>query len=143
MITTTIVILAVALAIMCCGITHNVIMSYGTGGGSVVGNLAVTGDTELNADVTLEASSTDINLDLDFAKANIQSCVLYCSAACTVETNSGSAPDDTIALVAGQPTICQNNTEALALFSEDVTSLYLTCSAGGTFSIRLLLDQTP
>ena len=123
---------------------HNIIQSYQTAAGSLTGTLAVTGDTEINADVVLAASSTDVELDVAFAKANVKSIAMTCSAACTVETNANNhAGGNQIDLVAGQPTLCKNNTEAQAMFTNDVTKLFLTCSAGGTFSIRILLDQTP
>ena len=122
--------------------TH-VIQSYQTAGGSLVGNLAVDGDTEINADVTLAASSTNVELDVAFTRASVKSLGIICSAACTVKTNSSGAPQETITLVAGLPQICKTNAEVVAMFAGNVTKLYLSCAAGGSFSIRMLLDYTP
>lgn len=122
---------------------HNVVQSYQTAAGSLTGNLAVVGDTELNADVTLAALSTNVELDVPFTLANVKSIALLCSAACTVKTNSSGSPQETITLVAAQPLICKSQTEAAAQFAGNVTKFYLSSTAGGNFSVRILLDQTP
>lgn len=124
--------------------THNIIMSYQTGTNAVSGTIAVTDDTEVNADLVLAAASTDVLLSLALTRANVKSLVLYCTAACTVETNSGSAPQETIALTAGIPKICSSAAEVQALISNNVSALYLTCADGGTFSMRAIVsNNTP
>lgn len=122
---------------------HSIILSYQTAAGSLVGNQDITGDTELNSDVVLTASSTNIELDIAFTRAKVLALGLMCTAAATVKTNSSGAPQETITLTADIPKVCASNADALVMFAGDVTKLYLTCSAGGTFSIRILLDETP
>ncbi len=122
---------------------HNVVQSYQTAAGSLTGNLAVIGDTELNADVTLAAAASNVELDVPFTLANVKSIALLCSGACTIKTNNTGSPQETITLTAGQPTICKSQTEAAALFAGNVTKFYLSSTPGGNFSVRILLDQTP
>lgn len=122
---------------------HNVVQSYQTAGGSLTGSLAVTGDTEFNADVTLAPAATGIELDVPFTRANVKSIGLFCTGDCTIKTNSNSTPQETISLTAGQPTIAKNTTDINALFSNNVTKFFLASTAGGAFSVRILLDQTP
>ncbi len=120
---------------------HNVVQSYQTAGGSLTGNLAVTGDMEQNADVVLTAGASNTLLTFAFTRANVKSIALYCTGDCTIKVNSTGSPQETITLTAGQPTIAANNTAAEALFSGDVTAFYLSSTAGGTFSVRVLLQQ--
>lgn len=122
---------------------HTIVESYSTGGGALVGTLAVTGDTELNSDIVLAASSTNVEADIAFTLANVKSMALMCTADATVKTNDSGSPQETISLSAGIPLVLQSQTEAAATFAGDVTQIFLTCSAGGTFSSRILLDQTP
>ena len=122
---------------------HNIIQSYQTASGSLTGQVAVTGDAELNSDVDLAAAASNVELDLAVTRLNIKSCALVCTGDCTVKTNSTGSPSETINLTANQPSIAKNATEAQALFSANLTKLYLSSTAGGKFSVRFLLDQTP
>ena len=105
-----------------------------------MGNQTITGDAEINGDVVLAPAAVNVELDVDFKRATVQSCALMCTSAATVKTNSSSAPQDTINLSAGQPVILASNAAVLAQFSGDVTKFFLSCVAGGTFSIRTLLN---
>jgi hypothetical protein len=122
---------------------HTIMQSYQTGNGSLVGNMAVTGDTEINSDVVLAPAAVNVELDVDFKRANAQCLGLECTGDCTIKTNSSSAPQDTIVLTANQPLICKSGAEVAARFGGDVTKLFLSSTAGGTFSVRILLDETP
>jgi hypothetical protein len=46
-------------------------------------------------------------------------------------------------LVAGVPTIYPTTALASTALGADVTKLYLNSTAGGNFSLRVLLDETP
>ena len=120
---------------------HTIITSYQTGNGALIGNLAVTGDTEINSDLTLPASSTNKELDVDFTRTKAQAICLYCTAAATAKTNSSSSPRESISLAAGVPIIAAGTTQINALFGGDVTKFYIDCSSGGTFSIRYFHQQ--
>lgn len=123
--------------------THTIAQTYQAAGGAVVTSVSVTADAELNVDVTLSASTSDKEIDFILDQDNAQALCLYCSAACTIKTNSSSAPDDTISLTAGVAVLCKSNAEVLALLSADITKIYVTCSAGGDLKIRSLSDITP
>jgi len=56
--------------------------------------------------------------------------------AVTVETNDGTTPDDTISLTANKPVTWRENDTAL--FSADVTILYITNASGSTATIYAL-----
>lgn len=63
----------------------------------------------------------------------------------TLETNSSSAPDDTIILAAGQPLIWYTGYLYDNLITADVTQLFVTnaSQAIATLNIECLFDATP
>jgi hypothetical protein len=70
---------------------------------------------------------------------------IYSDVAITVETNDGSAPDDTLTLAAGIPYMYVNDGEDAFLLGTDVTALFITNASGSTANItcRCLQDSTP
>jgi hypothetical protein len=134
--------LALLAAIAMCGITHTIVLSYQTAGGSLTGSTAVAGDTEINSDVVLVANAANVELDLDIVRANCKAMGLNCTGDCTVKINS-SANAVSVTLVANTPVILATTAAIQAEFAADITKLYLSSTAGGTFSIRAILDETP
>lgn len=123
--------------------THTITSSYTVPSGSVVGNTVVTDNEELNIDVVLAAASTNIEVDIVLTRSQLKTLCLFCTGACTVKTNSSSAPSDTISLIAGLPNISANNAGVmLVLPTADTTKLFLTSAAGGTFSLRSIIHST-
>lgn len=125
--------------------THSIVTSYQAGGTSLAGTVTNVSDTELNIDLTLAASSTDVAVAAPITRAKIISCAFLCSAAATVEVNNGSSPTDTIALTANVPVVAKTQAEAAVLFtgtSPAITNFYITCSAGGSFQFRCLIDNS-
>ena len=70
--------------------THIIVTSYQAGGTAIAGTITNTSDTETNVDLTLAASSTDVQWAEAITRSKIVSCTLFCDAAATVEVNSGS-----------------------------------------------------
>ncbi len=124
--------------------THNIVQLYQTAAGALQATTQITADTEINADVILAASATNVELDVALIRSKVKSLALFCSGDCTAKSNSTSAPDDTVTLTAGQLTVCKSSTEVSALLSHaDITKFYLSSTAGGTFSLRAIVDNTP
>lgn len=67
------------------------------------------------------------------------------SAAITVETNSGSAADNTLTLAANEPYEWNVDSEHTFLLTADVTGLYITNASGATATIQIFaaVDATP
>jgi hypothetical protein len=63
----------------------------------------------------------------------------------TIETNSGSAADDTIVLKAGVPYVWNTDSYDAFLLGTDVTGFYITNASGGSAVVeqRCVLDATP
>jgi hypothetical protein len=123
--------------------THTLNRIYQTPAGAITSTITITDDTELNSDLVLAASSTNVLLTLAMTRANLKSLALVCTADCTVKTNSSSSPLDTISLTANTPLLAGSASEAAALLpnTSAVSALYLTCANGGTFSLRSILSQ--
>ena len=68
---------------------------------------------------------------------------LYSEVACTIETNSSSAADATVTLVAGQPVVwTSTNGQTNPFGSTDVARIYVSAAATGTLTIKCLFDPT-
>jgi hypothetical protein len=105
-----------------------------------------TGSAEINLDVVApNANNTQYHIAL--TKANLQSLCIFAAVAMTLCTNnpSGSAPQDTIALTAGQTWVWTLATDGISKcpFSADVTSFYVTNTSGGAapFKFRSVTNQ--
>lgn len=106
----------------------------------------VTGSAEANIDETIGLNATDFLINLAIDVSALKSIFMLCSKAATIETNSSSAPDDTITLAAGVPFRWTSNSPFASPFAStvDVTKIYVTSSgAAGTLQIYVLQDATP
>jgi hypothetical protein len=99
--------------------------------------------TELSESVATASTDTLIAVSIDVSA--VKAFYLVSSAAITVETNSGSAADDTLSLVAGQPYVWHTGSYDTFLLGTDVTGLYITNASGSTAAIelRVIQDATP
>lgn len=126
---------------------HTVLRQYRDRSSTVLQqNESVTGNAENNFD-QLVPIAANTHYVMAFTRANLQSLCLYAADAVTIYTNnpSGSAPQDTIPLVAGQCLVWTLATDGLSKcpFSGNVTSIYITNStaAAVAVSIRSLENQ--
>ena len=68
---------------------------------------------------------------------------IHSTTAATIETNSGSAADDTINLIAGVAYEWQTTDYDPLLLTADVTKIYVTNAAATVITIEVLQDATP
>lgn len=129
-------------------ITHTYAPAYRTGSGSVsLPTETITGDQEINTEVTVPASTTDMEVNIDFAHAALVAVVMKSDKALTVETNADDATGgNTVTLAANKARIWRTGVDPAAAkpFTQDVTKMYLT-NAGSTeasFIMYMVLDQT-
>jgi hypothetical protein len=114
-------------------------------GNVVVGTNSYSGDGRESRTIAVPDSTTDLLVNLEVDVSQIQVIVMMSDQALTVETNSSSAPTDTISLLANKPWIWHPNSYDANLLTTDVTALYLTNSSGSaaTFELELIHDATP
>jgi len=123
--------------------SHSITRSFSEGSGTVTASNTYSAGAEANLDETIPAAAINQLVNVAFPYANLTSMYLYCPVACTIKTNSSNAPAATINLTAGEAYIWPNGGAANPFGSTDVTKYYVTCSAGGLLTQRLLYDPTP
>ena len=127
--------------------THTLTRSWANGGANPVSkNQSFTGTGETNIIATTIADSVTDQLEvISIDVSAIQSIYINSTQAITLETNSSSAPTDTINLRADEPYIWYVNSYFTNLLTADVTVIYLTNASGSTatFDLRCVYDSTP
>lgn len=125
-------------------ITHTVSSSCASdaGGAPVAGRATESGSSEQRiVALPLAAATVDQLVPMAFTAANVQSVALVASADCTIETNSGSSPAQTISLKAGRPLIWRKSDGYFPNpFTANVTGFYVTCTVGLVLSGRILVS---
>lgn len=122
-------------------LTHSLTWNYNASGLNTGASLTATSEQEINMDVVIPALSTDYLIAYALDYSQCKGLFIIGSAAMTIETNSSSAPAQTISLAAGVPVAWMYGSGTCPI-TADVTSLYITSTAGGTLTIRTLVDAT-
>lgn len=119
-------------------------------GDAVEVSQSLTGEGDLDLDVTIPKTTTDKEITWSMTRAAATFLMISSDKALTIKTNSSSVPDDTIVLAAGIPLIWQDGTTKdgsdLPLFDVDITKLYVTNASdsdAASLKIRGLRDATP
>lgn len=128
-------------------ITHTITRSYRDQSSVVSQQIeAPNGNAEMNLDQAVPIAA-NTQYHMAFTRANLLALAFYSDQAITIYTNnpSGSAPQDTIPLVAGQVRVWTLATDLLANcpFSGNVTTLYITNASASVANVRVraLLNQ--
>jgi hypothetical protein len=143
---TAILLLALIFLAMFGLIDHLFNISWSNGAPPIFGNQTRSDNGEVNFDDTVAASQTDFSIPATFDKDRINSIFIIADFDCTLETNSGSSPANTIALKAGIPVIWFKEYPAATnpFAAADVTGFFFTTGANPTrLRIRILWDITP
>lgn len=114
------------------------------GGTSVSKQVTKTASAETVLEETV-AIGTDTKLTVAIDVSAVKAMMLVASTDTKIETNSSSAPDDTIELEAGVPYLYDRDNEAFApfIFTADVTAFYVTNAAEAELLMYCLYDPTP
>ena len=118
-------------------------LSFGHSGASVTINDQVnkSGSTATESSFTVAGSTTDQQQAIDFVKANLQLIYIKSDQDLTLETNSSSAPADTITITAGIPYVWVAGSGITNPFAGNVTTTYWT-NAGASLAtvyVRVLV----
>lgn len=122
-------------------IIHSLSWSYTASGNVTSASLSTSSESEQNLDLIIPASSTDYAVEYAVDVSQCKAVFLVADADMTLETNSGGSPTQTISLTAGVPVAWITGAGTNPLTS-DITSLYVTSTAGGNLKIRTLIDAT-
>jgi hypothetical protein len=126
-------------------ITHAVTITWEQGNNQLSIRDEFSGEAEKNVSISVPDSSTDYEITLAIDISEIKSIVITSDQVITLETNSGSAADDTFAITANNPLIWNVDSPAANPFSADITALFVTNASGSaaTFNVRCIVDATP
>jgi len=94
---------------------------------------------------TVVTASTDYEINFDLDVSACKSFYLESDQNVTFETNDGTTPADTIALLANKPYVWHVDSYDAFLLGTDVTSVFITNASGSTATIYCvaLFDATP
>lgn len=125
--------------------THNVVRTYQTSGGNLSNTVSQSADAEEARSLSVAVASPDTEVAISILYAGLKSIYISSSLALTVETNSSSAPDDTLSVPAGGALVWTAQDGTANPLTANVTKVFLTATGSGSSAveIRVLQDSTP
>lgn len=125
-------------------VTHSIRYSYNDGSETINNTVTETSEAEINIDLSAPIAN-DTQVAFAAVRSRMKMFFMVSDQDLTVETNSSSAPDDTISLIANVPFIWHNTGPEANPFSADITALFLTnaSAAAAAFKLRMVIDATP
>lgn len=126
-------------------ITHTYTLGYARSGESISQTVAVSNDSELNADVALTASEANKRVAMAIDVSQMKGLFISSDVDVTIETNNSGTPVDTLSISADEPLIWFATSPLTNPLGTDVTTIYVTNgeATAGTCKIRVLIDGTP
>jgi hypothetical protein len=118
--------------------THSINTGYGTDEGNTITVIKkYTGQTEVNFDGSVPATTDNVEVDIAWIKANVQALLLYSDTALTIKTNNSGTPIDTVALAAGQAISWGIDHPEPNPVGHDVTKLFLSNDAANPAVVKI------
>ncbi len=127
-------------------VTHTITEQVQTPGRLIIKSTTHTSDSVAALHgVQVADSATDFEIAIAIDFSAVKSFYLVSDQDVTVETNDGSAPDDTLALKANEPYVWHESSLHAFKITADVTSIFITNASGETATIDLevVQDATP
>lgn len=125
---------------------HTLTISHTTNdGGTQSNSISETGTAYLEVAEPVANSETDYEIICAIDVSEIALLYIVSDQDVTLETNSGSEADDTLALKANEPAVWHTNSVHACPLGTDVTSVFITNASGAVANvkIRVLTDATP
>lgn len=125
--------------------SHTILKNWSGNGRTLGSSNTFTGDGQESRAVAVPPTTSDQLVNFAMDVDQIKSIYMKSNVDLTVETNSDSAPDDTIELLAGIPYIWHTGSYFTNLLTTDVTALYLTNdgAVAAAFELEVVHDSTP
>lgn len=123
-------------------ITHRLSRKHSVGGVDIEISESVSVGAEANVDETIPSSSTNKEVAFVMDASQMKTLLITADKACTIKTNDGTTPDDTITLPAGTCLMWSATSGLANPFSADVTALFVTCTDETLLRIRAGYDPT-
>lgn len=125
--------------------TQIVTRTVNAGGVSYSQTSTITAPQEIVTQESVADAATDFQITLPIDISAVKSLLISSTETVTIETNSGSAPDDTLTVNAGDPYLWTTSDPASLLLSEDIAAIFVTNASGtaATVTVVALLDSSP
>ena len=132
--------------------THTIVKNWSDSSNrSISSSIAYSATQQASVDESVPDSSTDLQINVTIDVSALVVIYLLSDKDVTIETNSGSTPDDTIVLKANKPYIWGNDGDTFDAasvtqkLSVDVTAFFVTNASGAAAQIKceVLQDATP
>lgn len=125
--------------------THTLTLAWTRNGETLSKSVNVAVEGEQNLDVTVPGSTNDVQVAVEIDVSALKSVFIQSSETVTLETNSSSAPNETITITKDKPLVWYEGCGWANPFATDVTAIYLTRGSAGdaAVSIRFGYDATP
>lgn len=115
------------------------------GGENFVFGNTYTGTARTSVQEDIDTGETVFEITVNIDVSEIKALFIVSTHTITVKTNSSGAPDDELALIAGEPLIWHTDSIHAEPLTVDVTSVFVANSSGetATLSIFAITDATP
>lgn len=123
--------------------THTITVSWSRAGEAVSNSVATTASGEVTIDEDIAANQTNFQINCAIDVSALKSLMIVADEACTVETNNGTTPDDTLTLLADTPLFWYTGCGHDNPLTVDVTALYVTNTTACNLQVYALQDATP
>lgn len=126
--------------------THRMSSTFSRPGWSDQQIVDKVGTGEATVDEVITAGGTNVQVNVAIAYPTLKSLYIVSSQAATLKTNSSSAPDNTITLIAAQPYWWHDTIGTANPLTVNVTKIYVTNGSGtsdATLKLVALVDATP
>lgn len=125
--------------------TLNYLLKDSNGNVLIDQQVSLSAGLQLLLDESIANSTTDgqVAFALDFSQAKLL--YILADGVCTIETNSGSTPDDTFTMAANEPIVWTNLSQLTNPIGTDITTdIFVTNSSGASVRLRIwcLVDPT-
>lgn len=125
--------------------THTLTLAWTRNGETIAKSVNLVVEGEQNIDVTVPASTNDVHVAANIDVSALALVFIVSNQTITLETNSPSAPDETITVTADKPLVWYSGCGWANPLETDITALYLSRAGAGaaTVNIRYAYDATP
>lgn len=139
--------LAVWLLFLGVDISHTLTLSWARSGETIAQTVTIEAEGEKNANVTVNASTTDKRVEFPIDVSEVKSLYIHSDQTVTFEFNDNAGAQGSFTVTANKPVIYYTGCgwDLSDLLPADVTDFYIS-NAGGTAAavrIRVLEDTTP
>lgn len=125
--------------------THNLTLAWTRNNETISKGVAVNVEGEQNFDVTVPGSTSNLQVAAAITVAALSLVFISASETVTLETNSGSAPAETITITKDKPLVWYTGCGWANPFGTNITALFLTRATAGDslVNMRFGYDATP